>query len=73
MNSLLPSFKPVSLSVVSPIVEDYKHQWKVFMWAPLCLHARASDSGLSQIGTQYSKPLYKGHDLRSQCNSYNTF
>ena len=32
-----------------------------------------SDSGLSRIKTQYNKPLYKGHDLWSQYNSYNTF
>ena len=25
-----------------------------------------SDSGLSQIRTQFNKPLYKGHNLRSQ-------
>ena len=34
---------------------------------------RTSDSGLSQIRTQYNKPLHKGQDLQSQYNSYNTF
>ena len=29
-----------------------------------------SNSGLSQIRTQYNKPLYKGHGLRFQYNFY---
>jgi hypothetical protein len=33
------------------------------------VYSGTSDSGLSQIRTQYNKPLYKGQDLRSQ-NTY---
>ena len=36
-------------------------------------YSETSDSGLSQVRTQYDKPLYKGHNSRSQYNSYNTF
>ena len=36
-------------------------------------YSETSNSGLSQIWTQYHKPLYKGYDLRSQYNSYNAF
>ena len=31
-----------------------------------CEYSGTSDSGLSEIGTLYNKPLYKGHCLRSQ-------
>ena len=36
-------------------------------WACVCIHVYSgpSDGGLSQIRTQYNKPLYKGHDLQS--------
>ena len=37
------------------------------------VYSGTSDSGLSQMRTQYNKPLYKGQDLQSQYNSYNTF
>ena len=42
----------------------------------ICLRVmvdRTSDSGLSRIRRQYKKPLYNGHDLWSQYNSYNAF
>ena len=35
-------------------------------------YSGTSDSGLSQMRTQYDKPLYKGHNLWFQYNSYNT-
>ena len=38
----------------------------------LTCYSEPSDSGLSRMRTQYNKPLYEGHDLRSQYNSYNT-
>ena len=39
----------------------------------ICLYHGTSNSGLSQIRTQFNKPLCKGHSLRSQYNSYDTF
>ena len=50
----------------------------VYISVNICIHTYiytyrgTSESGLSQIRTQYNKPLYKGHDLWSQYNSYNT-
>ena len=32
----------------------------------LLVYSQTSDSGPSEIGTQYNKPLYKGHFSRSQ-------
>ena len=54
---------PEQWSVVSVIIGGgFRGAYK--MWAPVvCGYTGCSNSELSQIGTQYNKPLYKGHHL----------
>ncbi len=52
---------------------EFKRKWillRDLRNKQFCRYSKTSDSGHSEIGTQYNKPLNKGHSSRPQIISF---
>ena len=68
MNGLFMNLYTINLEILAVCLSTAK----LHVWQYRTIYSGTSDSGPSEIGTLYNKPLYKGHCSRSMPYSFST-